>query len=404
MAASLVDTIAQSLSSGLISKLSTTTGESTSNLQTGLSAAIRAMTASAAMRANDAEAMNQIHAMAIDPANDLSAPDRAEGLISRVITGSTQASSSDFIQSLLLGNRFSNMADALAGYAGVSKATARSLFGIATSLVLSYLGRMVRADHLDPSALASRLAAERDSIVSGLPPALSKFYPAAGVTEKEGAAAMPSRAPVAAARAAAAAKQRSAWSWALPAALAALAVWAIASIFGHSRAPVPQSSRGMPMPGAIGTSGFVRTELPNGVRLQFSPSGTEARLLMFIQTSGPVTTENWFEFDRLNFEPDSAVVSSDSKDQLSNIAAIMKAYPAASVKIGGYTDNTGDPAANQQLSQQRAEAVKDQLEEMGVDGSRITAEGYGEQHPVASNDTAEGRMQNRRVAIRVTSK
>jgi len=404
MAASLVDTIAQSLSSGLISKLSTTTGESASNLQTGLSAAIRAMTASAAMRANDPEAMNQIHAMAIDPANDLSAPDRAEGLVSRVITGSTQATSSDFIQSLLLGNRISNMADSLAGYAGVSKATARSLFGIATSLVLSYLGKMVRADRLDPAALASRLAAERDSIVSGLPPALSKFYPAVGATAPEVATPTPSRAPVAAARAAAAAKQRSAWSWALPAALAALAVWAIASFFGHSRVPEPTRSVSRTMPGAVGTSGFVRYELPGGARLVFPPNGTEARLLMFIQTSGPVTRENWFEFDRMNFEPDSARLKSDSTEQLSNIAAIMKAYPAATVKIGGYTDNTGDPAANVRLSQERADAVRDRLEQMGIDSSRMTTEGYGEQHPIASNDTADGRMQNRRVAIRVTSK
>lgn len=74
MAASLVDTIAQSISPGLISKLGTITGESTSNLEKGLGTAIRAMTASAAMRANDPEAMNQIHGMALDPANDLSAP------------------------------------------------------------------------------------------------------------------------------------------------------------------------------------------------------------------------------------------------------------------------------------------------------------------------------------------
>ena len=87
------------------------------------------------------------------------------------------------------------MTDALAGLAGVSKATAGSLFGVATSLVLSYLGKMIRTDRLDASALSSRLAAERDSIVSGLPPALSKFYPSVGTMAADAAA----RAPVAAA-------------------------------------------------------------------------------------------------------------------------------------------------------------------------------------------------------------
>jgi outer membrane protein OmpA-like peptidoglycan-associated protein len=157
----------------------------------------------------------------------------------------------------------------------------------------------------------------------------------------------------------------------------------------------------MTEPGAVATSGFVIRELPGGVSLQFPPNGTEARLLEFIKGSGRQT---WFEFDRLHFGTDSAVLESGSQEQLSNVAAILKAYPAASLKIGGYTDNTGDPAANRQLSQERAEAVRDELIGMGIDASRLTAEGYGEQHPIADNDTAEGRMQNRRVAIHVTAR
>jgi outer membrane protein OmpA-like peptidoglycan-associated protein len=402
MATSLVDTIAQSMSSGLISRFSAATGESASHVQTGLSAAVRAITASMAMRADDPEAMAQIHAMAVEPANDLSLPDRTEGLVSRAISGSSQVTSSDFIQSLLLGNRTSNMADSLASDAGVSKATARSMFSIATSLVLSSLGKVIRTDRLDSAALSSRLADERESIVAGLPAGLSKFYPSVGATAQDVAATIPSRAPVAAARVATAEKQRTAWTWALPAAIAALAVWAIASFFGHSRAP--ESGRNMTEPGAAATSGFVKRELPGGVSLRFPPNGTEARLLDFIKGSGSITKENWFEFDRLHFATDSAVLESGSREQLSNVAAILKAYPAASVKIGGYTDNSGDPAANLRLSQERAEAVRDELHGMGIDASRLTAEGYGEQHPIADNNTAEGRMQNRRVAIHVTAR
>ena len=400
MSSSLVDNIVQSMSSGLISRLSTATGESSSNISTGLSAAIRAMTASAAMRANDPSAMEQIHAMAVDPANDLSLPDRAEGLFSRVLGGSTQDTSSDFIQSLLLGNRFSNMTDSLAGFAGVSKATARTLFGIATPLVLSYLGKMIRTDRLDAPALSRRLAAERDSIISGLPPELSKFYPSVGAAAKDVAAA--AHAPVAAATAATTGKRRSALSWVAPAALAALCIWAFVSFFGQSTAP--KVARDMSVPGAVGTSGVVRHDLPGNVRLQFRPNGTEARLLAYIQRSGPSIKEDWFEFDRLSFETDSAVLKSDSRAQISNIAAILKAYPSATVKIGGYTDNSGDSAVNMRLSQMRAEAVREQLREMGIDTRRVTAEGYGDKHPVADNSTDEGRAKNRRVAIRVTAK
>jgi outer membrane protein OmpA-like peptidoglycan-associated protein len=402
--ASIVDTITQSMSSGVISQLSTTTGEAPSNIETGLSAAIRVTTASMAMRANDPGAMEQIHAVAIDPASDLSLPDRAEGLVSRVTTGSSGTSPSDLIQSLLLGNRMSNVSDSLASYAGVSTATARSLFGIATSLVLSSLGRMIRADHLDPAALSDRLASERESIVAGLPPALSTLDPSVEATATDVSATIPSAAllPVDYADAPEAEKRRATLTWALPAALVALGAWTLVGYFALMRPP--EYAEDASVPPAVGTSGFVKHELPNDVNLRFPPTGTEARLLTFIQGSEPATNENWFEFDRLHFETGSAVLTSDSTEQLSNIAAILQAYPAASVKIGGYTDNAGNPAANMRLSEMRAEAVRDQLQGMGIDASRLAAEGQGDQRPIADNSTAEGRAENRRVAIRVTSK
>lgn len=74
------------------------------------------------------------------------------------------------------------------------------------------------------------------------------------------------------------------------------------------------------------------------------------------------------------------------------------------VKIGGYTDNTGDPTTNKSLSEARAKNVMDALVSKGVDASRLDTEGYGDQHPVADNSTEEGRAQNRRIALRVTQK
>src|SRR5262249_32007068 len=70
--------------------------------------------------------------------------------------------------------------------------------------------------------------------------------------------------------------------------------------------------------------------------------------------------------------------------------------------VGGYTDNTGDPGANQKLSQDRATAVFTELVTLGVPAQRMSAEGYGQQYPVADNSTDSGRAQNRRIALRVT--
>ena len=95
---------------------------------------------------------------------------------------------------------------------------------------------------------------------------------------------------------------------------------------------------------------------------------------------------------------------SESKEQLQNIVEILKAYPTMRIKIGGYTDNTGDEAHNVQLSKARAEATEKALVSMGIDASRIDVEGYGSQHPVASNDTEEGRARNRRVAVSVVQR
>ncbi|HEX9958591.1 MAG TPA: OmpA family protein, partial [Fibrella sp.] len=94
----------------------------------------------------------------------------------------------------------------------------------------------------------------------------------------------------------------------------------------------------------------------------------------------------------------------ESREQLQNIAAILKAYPAVNLKIGGYTDNVGNAAANKKLSQRRAESAMTELVRLGVDQARLEAEGYGQEQPIASNNTEEGRAQNRRTAVRVTKK
>ena len=87
------------------------------------------------------------------------------------------------------------------------------------------------------------------------------------------------------------------------------------------------------------------------------------------------------------------------------MAEILKAYSKATIKIGGYTDNTGKLEGNIKLSQSRAESVMKALAKLGVDATRMKAEGYGPKHPVCeANDTPECRAKNRRIAVRVIAK
>ena len=83
---------------------------------------------------------------------------------------------------------------------------------------------------------------------------------------------------------------------------------------------------------------------------------------------------------------------------------LSPAYPTAKVQLGGYTDNTGDANQNLELSQQRADSVSAELVKRGIDPSRLTATGYGEEQAVADNSTEAGRQQNRRISIRVAEK
>lgn len=110
-----------------------------------------------------------------------------------------------------------------------------------------------------------------------------------------------------------------------------------------------------------------------------------------------------FKLD-VNFASGSAELTQDSKASIDELADIMKQNVNAKVAVKGYTDSTGSAAFNQQLSQKRAESVKQALLEAGIEESRVTSEGLGEQDPVADNNTAEGRKANRRVMADISTK
>jgi len=99
----------------------------------------------------------------------------------------------------------------------------------------------------------------------------------------------------------------------------------------------------------------------------------------------------------INFETSSAKIDTQKSPQLQKYADFMKENPEYNVSIIGHTDSHGSAAFNKRLSQQRADAVKKDLVNRGVDTSRIETRGYGEEQAIADNTTAEGRAKNRRI-------
>jgi outer membrane protein OmpA-like peptidoglycan-associated protein len=95
-------------------------------------------------------------------------------------------------------------------------------------------------------------------------------------------------------------------------------------------------------------------------------------------------------------------LSSGAREKLAKVSGILLSYPGLAIAVGGYTDNVGTDAMNQKLSENRAAAVRDYLVQQGVRNTAVTAIGYGNSEPVASNNDAEGRQQNRRVELVVS--
>ena len=110
-----------------------------------------------------------------------------------------------------------------------------------------------------------------------------------------------------------------------------------------------------------------------------------------------VNADGCWELKGVNFDSDKAVIK-DTR-VLDDAVVILKANPKLTGEVRGFTDSTGSEAHNQRLSEARANAVRDYFIKQGIAPERIRAKGFGETNPVASNDTVEGRAQNRRVEL-----
>lgn len=388
MSSSILSSLFSTFDSRSIGDIASRLGEPRQAVSQGLESSTACLLAGLANKAGDSTWTSQLFKLISQTPSNVNASD-----VTGAVTDPSRASSAatslldsgkNFL-SLAFGDHQSSISDAVGKSTGLRSGVVSSLMSIAAPLVMTALGRMVRDDRMNPTGLSGLLIHEgegvRDLLPAGVSSLLSGVPPAPTVA--------PGTQPLAIGRIPEpAARSRGLW-WLIPALLVPLLLY-----WGYrARHPVVQINQ------------FIIRTLPGNVSLNIPQNGVEARLLAFIQDpTKSVDPATWFDFDRLLFNTDSANLRPESQEQLANIAAILKAYPSVHIKIGGYTDNTGDPQRNLTLSQDRADGVMAGLVALGISRDRLEAQGYGGQFPVATNFTTEGRAKNRRVSMRVIQK
>ena len=111
----------------------------------------------------------------------------------------------------------------------------------------------------------------------------------------------------------------------------------------------------------------------------------------------PGATEPRFVLDGVYFDTGKTTIRADSFARLDGVVEYMTHKKSARIEISGHTDNLGNPKANKTLSQKRAQACRDYLISKGIDAGRVVAVGYGDERPITSNETEDGRQKNRRI-------
>ncbi|MGC4129137.1 MAG: OmpA family protein [Bergeyella sp.] len=149
----------------------------------------------------------------------------------------------------------------------------------------------------------------------------------------------------------------------------------------------------------------------NGVELNAYANGLEQQIVTFLKGNGYANAaddaalkDKWYNFDNVNFKMGSSNQLEEGSDvQLQNLAKILKAYPDAKIKIGGYTDKKGDEAVNKKISAERANFIKSELGKLGVGAQIVSAEGYGSEFATVPADASdEERAKDRKMAVRFT--
>ena len=455
MSLNLMDSIKNEVTSTVIDKISNFLGESRGNTSNAVTAAIPAILAFFSERARTDDGASSLINLATDSGLSSLFSGSSFTDVFEKNRDSLMAKGNSMLISLF-GDKEAKLSHEIANYANIGKESSDGILASILPLIMSVIGSKVSGQGLDASSLSRLFDGERDSIFSAIPAGLASLGGILGlsnwgdrvtdtvsatttrVTDTVNERVDTGRVHVQEDRETRIVEEDNNggfMKWLLPilGILAALALlWFLMKQCNNEADPVVTNDTiavdtvndvdiVTPVVDVRGDYDSVNNRfvydlgadreitLADGTVLTVGDNSTEWKLYDFITNDGNTVsddkTQGWITLDRVYFETGSNNLTAESRAQLDNIAAIMKAYPNASAKFGGYTDNAGSDDVNVPLSNDRATAVMNDVVNAGIDASRVEAEGYGAQHFVCpANDTPACMAQNRRVDIRVTSK
>ena len=375
MTSNLLELVKGYLTPDVIAKISKLVGETSDSTQSALGTIVPSLTAAACHQSSTPSGASGLMNL-LSSSNVSSIPDDFSALLSGGSGTDGLLKTGSSLISGLFGNRANDVANLIANTTRIRPASASSLMNLAAPLLFGGLLKHVSASGMTASALSAFLFSHRDEVMQAIPSGLASKLGVSSNADLCGAP-VPAVRPMVIEEP----KRKSVLAWVLP--LAALVLGFLAWKAFHR--PILAS-----------------ISLPCGTTLSVEQGSFTFNLANFMLKGLPSDLPKGFVFDHLNFDSATTQLTPDSNTTVANLVKIMACYPNMTVQLEGHTDSIGDPESNKQLSVDRANAVKDMLVQGGIDAGRITTEGIGEERPIASNDTEEGRSKNRRTELVVT--
>jgi OmpA-OmpF porin, OOP family len=405
---SLMDAVKGYLTADTVRSASSLVGESESSTRQTLNGAVPSIFSGLINMVSSREGVSSLGGLIRDGGFG-SAVDNIGSLFSGGSTTSSMLGAGQQLVGKIFPGKGSSVTDLLARSGGVSSSSATSLLSLAAPLIMGVLGKRAAAQNLDANGVANALLSEKSEIAAAAPSGLSQILsggPTVVSRAPDTVTEVPRYTPTAPRdvrrepyvdRSYTEPRRPGFGRW-LPLLLIALGALALL-MFLRPRTP----RAGVPDLASQAKNALSNITLPGGSSISVPAGSINYSLAQFL-ADGSQAAPRTFVFDHLNFETGSTQLTPDSAQTVNNLAQVLKAYPNAQVQLSGHTDNTGAADANRSLSLTRADTIKTMLVTQGVPAERISTQGFGQDHPLASNDTEEGRARNRRTELTVTNK